>query len=91
MISVDATSETATVAGSPCPLRSADFRLLKYLVEREGRWFSELELLREVFENRSSLETSVVRVHVFTLRRSLGAGGRCIQSKRGHGYRFVNL
>jgi len=88
---VDATNEVATVAGRHYPLRSADFRLLSYLVEHEGRWFSEIDLLREVFHSRSSLESNVVRVHVFTLRRSLGPAGRCIQSKRGSGYRFVNL
>ncbi len=72
-------------------LRKAEFRLCQYLVLNRGRWVSARELLRHVLEVTHDRETSVIRVHMLQIRKTLGSLSACITSKRGRGYRFFPL
>lgn len=71
-------------------LRPKEFALLAYLVSNEGRWSSERRILEEAFGTCPRYETPVVRVHVRSLRKALGALAPCVESRRGCGYRFVH-
>jgi DNA-binding response OmpR family regulator len=72
-----------TIESKPSAL---DFRLFVYLLKRRRSWVTPLDLLHDVFEVHHGTDTSVVRVHIHSLRRSLGAERHRILSERGLGW-----
>lgn len=70
-------------------MRPKEFALLAYLAARPGTWISEQRLREDALDIRQKHETPLVRVHLTSLRKSLGAFAQCIQSRRGLGYRFL--
>ncbi len=76
------------MSDSLAALRRMERQLYDYLCANQGRWISEVELLRNVVGEQGPT-SSVVRVHICNLRKALGPSRDRIQSKRGYGYRFV--
>jgi DNA-binding response OmpR family regulator len=73
--------------GSQIRLRRTEFALLRYLVERRGRWISSAQLRHAVLGYAQPGDGAAVRNHIHALRRKLRPN--CIESRRTLGYRFV--
>lgn len=67
-----------------------EFELLQYLMENSNRVVTRDELLNHIWGYDYDGETRTLDMHIRTLRQKLGeAGGSCIRTIRGVGYRFV--
>jgi len=79
------------VDGREVPLSPAEFRLLAFLLENQGRVFSREELLRGAWPKNITAGGRTVDVHVRRLRQLLEPFGcdDIIQTVRSFGYRLV--
>jgi len=79
------------VQGSEVALSPAEFRLLAFLLENQGRVFSRDELLRGAWPKHITAGGRTVDVHVRRLRQLLEPFGcdDIIQTVRSFGYRLV--
>ncbi len=89
-IRVDVEAHRCLVAGEEVPLTPLEFKLLTTLMARLGRVQSREQLLEDVWEMSSELETRTVDTHVKRLREKLGAGRDLLETVRGVGYRLVD-
>jgi two-component system phosphate regulon response regulator PhoB len=87
-ITLDKTAHRATVNGHEVELTATEFRLLRTLLERQGRVQSRTQLLEMVWQAQPDIQTRTVDMHVQRLRQKLGAAGDAIETVRGAGYRF---
>jgi len=88
---LDRTAHRVTVAGAEVELTATEFKLLRTLLEREGRVQTRAQLLETVWQAQPDIQTRTVDMHVQRLRQKLGKGGECIETVRGAGYRFRRL
>ena len=70
-------------------LTVTEFNLLHLLASRVGRVQTRGQLLEEVWDTRSDLDTRTVDTHVKRLREKLGAAGDRVETVRGVGYRLA--
>lgn len=84
----DRTAHRVLVNGMDVNLTATEFKLLRTLMQREGRLQSRAELLETVWGVRSDVATRTVDMHMQRLRHKLGAAGPYIETVRGAGYRF---
>src|SRR5277367_3012411 len=80
-----------TNAASAVTLGARALDVLRLLVERHGELILKDEIMETVWPGRI-VEENNLTVQISTLRRILDqerAGGSCIQTVAGHGYRFV--
>jgi two-component system phosphate regulon response regulator PhoB len=79
------------VRGNEVPLSPAEFRLLAFLLENQGRVFSRDELLRGAWPKNITAGGRTVDVHVRRLRQLLEPFGcdDIIQTVRSFGYRLA--
>jgi two-component system phosphate regulon response regulator PhoB len=75
--------------GKPVELTATEFKLLCVLAQRRGRVQSRDQLLRDVWEYNSLIDTRTVDTHMRRLREKLGPAAKCLDTVRGVGYRFV--
>ncbi len=87
-ILLDRTAHRVTVNGTEVELTATEFKLLRTLIEREGRVQSRAQLLEEVWRAQPDVRTRTVDMHLQRLRRKLGSVGRWIETIRGAGYCF---
>ena len=83
-------SHLVTWRGKPVVLTATEFKLLELLAERRGRVQSREQLLRDVWEYNSLIDTRTVDTHMRRLREKLGAGAKYLDTVRGVGYRFTD-
>jgi DNA-binding response OmpR family regulator len=76
------------VQGKPIDLTATEFRLLTILAQRRGRVQTRDQLLRDVWEYESAIDTRTVDTHVRRLREKLGPAAEILDTVRGVGYRF---
>jgi two-component system OmpR family response regulator len=69
-------------------LRPMEFKVLHYLMKREGDVVSRETLLHEIAKGDSEAFDRTVDSHVCSLRRKLHGYGFCIEAVYGEGYRF---
>jgi len=74
--------------GAEILLTATEFKLLRTLLEREGRVQSRAQLLETVWHAQPDIRTRTVDMHLQRLRRKLGSVGSWIETVRGAGYRF---
>jgi two-component system phosphate regulon response regulator PhoB len=86
---VDVDAHRAYVEGEEVVLTPLEFRLLVTFMSRVGRVQSREQLLSDVWEMSSELETRTVDTHVKRLREKLGAARDLLETVRGVGYRLV--
>ena len=89
-IRVDVDAHRAFVDGAEIQLTPLEFRLLATFMARLGRVQSREQLLEDVWEMSSELETRTVDTHVKRLREKLGSGRDLLETVRGIGYRLVD-
>jgi DNA-binding response OmpR family regulator len=75
--------------GKAVQLTSTEFKLLALLAQRRGRVQSREQLLRDVWEYNSVIDTRTVDTHMRRLRDKLGPAAKHLDTVRGVGYRFV--
>ena len=70
-------------------LTATEFKLLALLAQRRGRVQSRDQLLRDVWEYNSLIDTRTVDTHMRRLREKLGPASKFLDTVRGVGYRFL--
>ena len=85
---IDRPRHEVRVRGQIVHLTTTEFKLLVLLVERRGRVQSREQLLRDVWEYDTMVDTRTVDTHMRRLRQKLGRAGESLETVRGVGYRF---
>lgn len=88
-IILDTDSHRVTVAGQTIELTATEFKLLRLLMERQGRVQTRDHLLVNVWNYSAEIETRTVDTHVRRLREKLGPEAAWIETIRGVGYRMA--
>lgn len=77
------------VDGEPVDLTATEFKLLLYLVEREGITQDRNDLLRSVWGYSDDVHSRTLDTHMKRVRQKLGNYSDFIETIRSVGYRFV--
>jgi DNA-binding response OmpR family regulator len=89
-LTIDETTYTARLSGTPLDLTYKEFELLKFLAQHPGRVFTRSHLVQEVWGYDYFGGTRTVDVHVRRLRAKLGPEhDAMIGTVRNVGYKFV--
>jgi len=86
---VDVPRHLVTVRGHQVNLTAIEFKLLVVLFQRAGHVQSREQLLRDVWEYDTLIDTRTVDTHMRRLRDKLGSAARHLDTVRGVGYRFL--
>ncbi|HEY4300961.1 MAG TPA: response regulator [Candidatus Didemnitutus sp.] len=86
-INLDSETHRVTVGQAPIELTATEFKLLRLLMERQGRVQTREHLLLNVWNYSTEIETRTVDTHVRRLREKLGDEAGWIETIRGVGYR----
>jgi DNA-binding response OmpR family regulator len=86
---IDSPRHRVSLRGRPIELTATEFKLLAVLAQRRGRVQSREQLLRDVWEYNSLVDTRTVDTHMRRLREKLGLAAKYLDTVRGVGYRFV--
>jgi two-component system phosphate regulon response regulator PhoB len=86
---IDVPCHLVTWCGKHLDLTATEFKLLTLLAQRRGRVQSRDQLLRDVWEYNSLVDTRTVDTHVRRLREKLGPAAKHLDTVRGVGYRFI--
>jgi two-component system alkaline phosphatase synthesis response regulator PhoP len=92
-VQVDFETGQVTKAGEAVALAAKEMQLLRYLVDRRGKVVTREELLQNVWEYQSDVNSRTIDVHVAWLRQKLEGNTpspQFIQTIRGKGYRFAD-
>ena len=87
-ITIEKASHDVYVAGEKIDLTATEYKLLILFTERIGRVQSREQLLRDVWEYESDIDTRTVDTHVQRLRTKLLTSSEHIVTVRGFGYKF---
>jgi DNA-binding winged helix-turn-helix (wHTH) protein len=90
-LTIDRFSREVRIDGERVRLTYREFELLCFLAARPRRPVSRVELMREVWQDRSpdgDVSLRTVDTHVRRLRVKLGPHARVLTTIRGRGYRF---
>jgi DNA-binding response OmpR family regulator len=87
---IDIPRHTVMVHAKRIDLTATEFKLLSLLAERRGRVQSREQLLKDVWEYDSLIDTRTVDTHMRRLREKLGRAARHLDTVRGVGYRFLD-
>jgi DNA-binding winged helix-turn-helix (wHTH) protein len=87
-LELDLMDRTAKRGGRKIDLRPREFRLLKYMMQRNDRLLTRETLLKEVWQYKFVPETNLVDVHMGRLRRKVDASNEApmIRNVRGSGF-----
>ncbi len=88
-IQLDSELHRVTVRGEPLELTATEFKLLRLMMERQGRVQTREHLLINVWNYSTEIETRTVDTHVRRLREKLGPEAGWIETIRGVGYRIA--
>jgi two-component system OmpR family response regulator len=89
-IQLDDASRLVTVDGVRVDLSPREFALLECLLRHRGQVLTRDQLLDHAWPYDAEVTPSIVDTYVYFLRRKLGpAGGGCIDTVRGVGYRVL--
>lgn len=88
-VSVDIPRHEVKVKGKPIELTATEFKLVTVLMQRRGRVQSRDQLLRDVWEYDTLIDTRTVDTHVRRLREKLGVAAKYLDTVRGVGYRWI--
>jgi len=90
-IHLDPETCTICIGATAIRLQATPYRLLAYLVAYRNSWASKQRLLVDVFGLEHDPGTSLIRSHVYSIRRALGNYATCIRDdpRRFRGYMFA--
>jgi len=81
---VDTRARAVTQAGQTVTLTAREFGILEYLALHRGKVVTRTELYEHLFDETDDTLSNLVDVHVFSIRKKLGA--KLIATRRGQGY-----
>ena len=84
---LDPEAHRAWVGGEELVLTPTEFRLLRLLLERQGRTQTRARLLSEVWGYAEDVDSRTVDTHVRRLRKKLGTAAERLETVVGVGYR----
>lgn len=90
-ISIDLSTHKVTYSGKEINLTLKEYSILQYLVQNKGRIISSEELISHVWDENADPFTTVIRVHIYSLRKKLtivSGKENLIQTIKGVGYLF---
>lgn len=87
---IDIPRHEVTVKGRRTELTATEFKLLTVLAKRRGRVQTRDQLLQDVWEYDTMIDTRTVDTHMRRLREKIGSAARYLETIRGVGYRFVD-
>ncbi len=87
-LSLSPSHHTVEVDGVPVSLSLKEFKLLSLLLEKNGAVATRDEILTSIWGYAFDGESRTVDVHIRNLRQKLGAGGECIETVKGIGYKI---
>lgn len=83
-IHLDLKSRKVTLEGKDVVLTAREYSLLEYLALHRGEVMTRTTLYEHLFDENDDTLSNVIDVHIFNLRKKLGAD--VIATRRGHGY-----
>jgi two-component system phosphate regulon response regulator PhoB len=86
---IDIPRHQVTVKNKRIDLTATEFKLITVLAQRRGRVQSREQLLQDVWEYNTLVDTRTVDTHMRRLREKLGSTADYLETVRGVGYRFV--
>jgi two-component system phosphate regulon response regulator PhoB len=87
-IELDISGHQLRLEGKEVPLTATEFRLLRLLMERNGRVQTRGQLLSDVWGYAEDIDSRTVDTHIRRLRRKLGSEADRIETVIGVGYRL---
>ena len=87
-IELDISGHQLRLGGKDVPLTATEFRLLRLLMERQGRVQTRGQLLSDVWGYAEDIDSRTVDTHIRRLRRKLGSEADRIETVIGVGYRL---
>ncbi|PLK48976.1 response regulator transcription factor [Uliginosibacterium sp. TH139] len=87
-LSLDTRNATVSFGGAPVALTSHEYKLLEYLMHRQGVIVSRAELTEHIYAQDFDRDSNTIEVFVGRLRKKLEPG--VIQTVRGLGYRIAS-
>ena len=85
-VELDTRTREVSIAGRPTGLTALEYRLLAFLLHRQGQVVAASELLDHLYDTGSEREANALEALLTRLRRKLGPN--VIETRRGHGYRI---
>jgi DNA-binding response OmpR family regulator len=85
---LDANQRTLSYDGVTITLTASEMQIVEYLKSHAHTWVTATSLMEHVFGYGSHADTTLIRVHVSSLRKKLGAHARVLESRRTLGYRW---
>ena len=89
LVQIDAKSGRISVEGVRIDLTQKELDLFAELVSCAGRVVRRKQLIERVWGAGTPPSDRAIDAHVKSIRRKLGSAGRCIETVRGVGYRYV--
>lgn len=83
-VELDTRTRDVSVDGRSMNLTALEYRLLAYLLHRQGQVVPPTELLEHLYDSGTEREPNAIEALLTRLRRKLGA--QVIETRRGHGY-----
>lgn len=83
-LTLDTTLNQFKLNGEVLELTALEYRMLAYMVYRQGRVISKSELTEHIYEQDFDRDSNVIEVLINRLRKKLGA--ESIRTHRGRGY-----
>ena len=93
-LSIDVSKHKVTYDDIVLNLTLKEYSLLKYLVQNKDKVISSEELINHVWDENTDPFTTVIRVHVYSLRKKLTAvsgNENMIKTIKGVGYLFGGI
>lgn len=89
-LSIDLATHKVTYNEKELNLTLKEYSILQYLVKNKGKIISSEELINHIWDENADPFTTVVRVHIYSLRKKLttASGKNTIQTIKGVGYLF---
>jgi two-component system, OmpR family, response regulator len=81
---IDTRGRAVTRAGQPIMLTAREYAILEYLALHRGEVVTRTALYEHLFDESDDTLSNLVDVHVFSIRKKLGAD--LIATRRGQGY-----
>lgn len=86
---LDLDKKTVTIEGEPVAFTKTEFEILHTLLDERGRVFSRQELINRVWPSDVLVLDRTVDVNITRLRKKIGPFAKCIVTRLGFGYLFV--
>lgn len=87
-IIIDTERFSVSVDGQKVDFTASEFKLLVTLIKSKGRPMARDVLLSRICQPDTSSDSRTIDTHIRRVRIKLGKYGDCIETSRGHGYRF---